>query len=430
MLRELTNQEAREIFQNIFNSAPTKESHNEYDNSILFDACQRVSPEVKKTTQDLLDMFNIEIIHISKSPATAKTTLQNIVYNLFTAWQYDRHQGGKLWVGVSLDKNDYKGVTRWALLHFSYTNISQQIKFLEHNGYIDLLKGYHNDQGEGRRSRIRATPKLELIFARNSDIKIEQIAYRYPVLISGIKNGFVEPTNKDLFKRECAMVDLVNASNQRHLFRLESNDGYMDLDKQMKITRKYQQSSMQIGGRFYCRAQQIKKELRSNITIDLQPTREADYSATHPTILYAEIGLPVVSDPYSIDSFPRSHVKMMFMMMLNNSNKNSAIKAMLSEAHRLGETLDYRYCGRIIDVITEQHKLIAHFFYTDAWQWLQKTDSDIAALVMKELIKINEAVLPIHDSFVVREDMLERLIEIMKDAFKQTTGQVPLIKVI
>ena len=78
----------------------------------------------------------------------------------------------------------------------------------------------------------------------------------------------------------------------------------------------------------------------------------------------------------------------------------------------------------------EKHQLIAEYFYTDAWQGLQKTDSDIAALVLKGLVGLSEGFVPIHDSFVVREDVLEQLIEIMQDAFKQITGQNPMLRVI
>ena len=68
------------------------------------------------------------------------------------------------------------------------------------------------------------------------------------------------------------------------------------------------------------------------------------------------------------------------------------------------------------------HEPIDPFFFSEAWTWLQRRDSDIAEKVMLKLLDQPYTALPIHDSFIVRRDAEGRVREAMKEAFEEVVG--------
>jgi hypothetical protein len=68
------------------------------------------------------------------------------------------------------------------------------------------------------------------------------------------------------------------------------------------------------------------------------------------------------------------------------------------------------------------HKPIDKFFFSEAWKWLQRIDSEIAEKVMLKLLDHSCTALPIHDSFIVRSSAEGRLREAMNEAFEEVVG--------
>jgi hypothetical protein len=86
------------------------------------------------------------------------------------------------------------------------------------------------------------------------------------------------------------------------------------------LCRIFNNRSFQLGGRFYGGWwQNTPQEYRRHITIDGEPTDEADYSALHPRLLYAKEGLDSAEDPYDVGLDPehRGWVKPAFHALIN-----------------------------------------------------------------------------------------------------------------
>ncbi len=207
-------------------------------------------------------------------------------------------------------------------------------------------------------------------------------------------------------------------------------------------------------GRFYGGWWQgCPKEYRKHITINHKMTAELDYGTIQPHILYAKAGHPVPDDSYLVgdwDESLRDVFKKAFNQLVNSKpstrdeldrlspsinpatlpkgweemTKNERKPYRLQEFERLtGKT----YETLLIDFI-EYHKPIDEYFFSGAWKWLQRIDSDIAEKVMLKLILSGKkiAVLPIHDSFIapIEEHRNNILItfEAMKEAYREVIG--------
>jgi hypothetical protein len=68
----------------------------------------------------------------------------------------------------------------------------------------------------------------------------------------------------------------------------------------------------------------------------------------------------------------------------------------------------------LINSILVKHQPIQHHFFTQAWSWLQRLDSDIAERVMLKMLDEEDIpVLPLHDSFIVRAIFKDVLSKVM-----------------
>ena len=162
------------------------------------------------------------------------------------------------------------------------------------------------------------------------------------------------------------------------------------------------------GGRFYAAGrsfQNTRKGNRQHLLIDGERVVELDFSAFHPSLLYAEIGAVPPTDCYDIDGWPRDLVKLAVLVVINAANCVEAVGAIAASE----EMQDFVTVGtgaraeaaRLIRDLKHRHKAIAHLFHTGAGLRLMRTDSDLAEAIMKEMILDRGVViLPVHDSFV------------------------------
>jgi hypothetical protein len=104
--------------------------------------------------------------------------------------------------------------------------------------------------------------------------------------------------------------------------------------------------------------------------------------------------------------------------MLNAKDQRSALKAATAKGIKKPITL--------AKALLSHHKPIAHHFYTGAGRSLQLLDSNIAEDVMLKMIDREAAVLPVHDSFLVRAGWDVDLEEVMIEAFKKHYGRAAI----
>jgi hypothetical protein len=190
------------------------------------------------------------------------------------------------------------------------------------------------------------------------------------------------------------------------------------------LYRVFNNGSFEHGGRFYGGWwQHTKKNLRPYITLNRQPTIEADFKGLHPAILFAKAGLAIPPDPYALvpgiagNETLRGHAKKTFLALLNAGSRGTMEPRNFdSETH--GMT-----AKAFRQVVKNAFPMLPGIFGTGIGLRLQREDSDLAERVMLHFAEQGVPVLPIHDSFIVAAQHKEELVRTMMQAFADTYGQ-------
>ena len=197
------------------------------------------------------------------------------------------------------------------------------------------------------------------------------------------------------------------------------------------LTRIYREDYTK-GGRYYSAFQTKSSQFRLQIKIQDEPVAEADYKALHPNLLYQLAGSEPPEDPYDLgDEFPRSAAKKAFQVLINRSKEDSPTKSLmfwLNENRRKGKPdpedwagrnirVDLQWCERLERRLREYLKPIESYFCQGVGLVLQHYDSQLVSHVLDYyLFRTDSIVIPIHDSFLVKQSDLPHLIEAIKYA--------------
>lgn len=176
------------------------------------------------------------------------------------------------------------------------------------------------------------------------------------------------------------------------------------------------------GGRFYGGLEGVKRELRRTITIDGQATVEVDYKCLHPSMLYASLGIQLDFDAYKIEGALkyRPLVKVILNCILDCAPNRvlSAVKTAIHEEKRKKEPLpEPKDLRQLIGKTRELNSPIKRYFSSRCSLELQFKDSQIAESVLKVFVERKMPILCVHDSFIVRKQDEDLLIQTMHDAY-------------
>jgi hypothetical protein len=198
------------------------------------------------------------------------------------------------------------------------------------------------------------------------------------------------------------------------------------------LVRIFNDTGFAFGGRFYHGWWQgIPKEYRPYITINHQAVSELDYKHLHPSLMYAKVGyteLPSGFDSYTLEleGFTHAHrqaVKDAFQCLINTNSEKSAINAIGSKG--LAKLFPFGP-KKLVEHLLNKHTPIRHLFFNkQLGKELQRVDSVIAEYCILEMLqRHNRVVLPVHDSFIVQQDMIKVLQQIMIDAYEKIAGGI------
>ena len=199
------------------------------------------------------------------------------------------------------------------------------------------------------------------------------------------------------------------------------------------------------GGRFYNAhgvVQSLPSEERAKITIDGSPVTECDYTALHPSILATEqkYDFDEGFDPYNIEiagydkKLLRKLAKMAMLIRLNCRNDASYVMALSQWISKNLSTKqlykDKQIPKIIIDpmeilyAIIDNNPYLLEKFQSNAIVGLrlQCVDSSIAAKVINYFVQQNKCILCVHDSFIVKHEDQQELLEVMEWAFYDRLG--------
>jgi hypothetical protein len=200
------------------------------------------------------------------------------------------------------------------------------------------------------------------------------------------------------------------------------------------LHRVFNNGTFSQGGRFYGGFHlELLRNLRKRILINGEPVVEPDFSALHIRMLYHLEGIDYREDPYAIlcDSKEERKVfKIIFLVAINAETQKKAIYGIQKELEENGIPFDtdYQNLKRCLQRVKSVHGPIAKYLNTGVGLKLQNLDSRITDLILKTLTREEIPVLPVHDSFIVRERDMHRLIEVMKSSYYRVMEYEPIIE--
>lgn len=321
---------------------------------------------------------------------------------VLVALETEARKGGR-WVSYSRNRNHYAIPRRYRHPYYTYAKIPPIFDRLEARGMIE-----HDRAAPNRRewqSRARLLPDAQ----------------------AGIQQLILDPPIEPLILRDAQGQPIdyrdTRQTRRKRRFLQECNDALRaeGFPPMVRIWNR----TMKRGGRFYAVGggwQSMRSQERQEITIAGEPTVEIDYRAMHPSMLYALAEEELPADPYAVGGWPRPLVKVALLILINAETEQKARQSLaqqdaMAEVARPGSQEAFQAAAQLIRDLSEYHAPIAGYFGNDMGAVLMETDSLIAEDVMKAMLyNHGETVLPVHDSFIVRESAAQKLEEAMQEA--------------
>jgi len=408
-----------------------------------------------------------------KAKRTVKESLRVLILDLYVKWLKDP----SISIGFSKGREAYTVGSRYNGL-FVPRKVVNVEELLAEVGYIEELKPFHNDDPKSRNytTRIRHTEALRDLFAEltidlhdiDSHTNEECIVLhdKYVDDPDDDANRKIEYNDKDLPADELALVNTLRGQLTAYnrllkqtfidipsyisstLTRTIKNGPYagrkqtISLGPDNKFVIRVFNGGLagnwQLGGRFYRGWwQQIDKEDRCKIYINVKPTLEVDFKAFHPNLLSNELGVKLSGDPYDLGELvlpdvittneeQREYVKLLVLMGINADSDKKAYKAFRNSDRKdkLGQSLTDIQLGLLLDAFINKHPQFKGVLNTGQALRLMNIDSQIANMVLDHFTNKNIPVLCIHDSFIIQYDKEPELRRILDQATHQVTNSI------
>lgn len=379
----------------------------------------------------------------------SKANLKLLLLNLYQNYMVHKN----LLTGFDQNVNRYKPKSRYNKNQVSKA-IIPVVKALRDQGYIGYANG-NNSKVPWVESHIaRIKPKLRLInIIRKHKVEANQIQ-KLPntesIIVqvgqgsSKVKVDYDDTpvTNKmreDLIKYNNLLkrshID-VNVIPEEGVIFGKSEYPIAITQKNKFIRRIFNDLEFETGGRYYGGWYQgLNSEWRNKITINLQPTIEADFSANGIKILYAIEKLEAPEgDAYDLTTVGynnnkyspeqlRPLLKLCLLIMINAKSYRQAFEAIKGDRNNPTKKLAQVSNSElevILKIFADKHNGIRKYFYSSFGAHLYKYDSTVAEGVINHFTTKGVPVLCIHDSFIIELKYKEELTAVMQDSFNNT----------
>ena len=402
--------------------------------------------QVMELTDTIFSLFTDEeknkIIGTSnnKGKTGVQKHLRHVLVDQYVSYKLD----SRLCTGIARGHKYWKVGSRYNGINLS-RKIIPVIDLLIDHKLLDYIGGFHSQSNARRSHTMRIRPSgLLMSYFRNLTIELEDIEFHKceEVIILNNKDDPDDPKakpqkyddNRDTnrMRKEVQaynnmmfehFVDVVSLEQPYYLRTFVNKQGFEDtqriwLTQDNKFTRRtFSRNSFKLNGRWNGGWwQQIEKDLRRDIFIDGSPTIEADYSALHPTILAHQSGNKFKGDPYTIDKQivhnQRNALKGILLKAINAKTVTSGIQAFTTEQaydlkkRKITESQVYKRKDLLLllEAYLDQYPFMTEFIGSDKGIELMYLDSEMVAKVIKYFVEKDKPILPIHDSFIVREE--------------------------
>jgi hypothetical protein len=294
-----------------------------------------------------------------------------------------------------------------------------------------------NKGPSGRQSTVWATPALleavalpvQVQFVPGDTIRLKNaekqlIDYRDTERVCRMRRR-LDGINEGLAAQDITLPGATVRGN--HMIFERDNGRVVANTSRNQLFRSFNNGSWGQGGRFYGHyVQNIPSDERKQLLIDGEPTLEADFSAIHAHLAYAEAGAQLDGDPYDVDGFERAEGKITFQIALNALNERQAVGAIAEHVFG-GREHPWILAKACLDAVKARNPRIAHIFHTGAGLRYQNLDAAIMERVQLDMSKRGITVTPIHDSAITQAQYIDILQEIMaKAAAMAGVGNMPV----
>ena len=343
----------------------------------------------------------------------------------------------------SRNKNYTSGTSKKGMTPY---RIIKAVDFLEKEGYIVNHKGKASVVVENRRmSWIEPTAKFldewevtEIYMQAELDY-LDQCEV---IELRDTNKNTIPYRNSEHINRMAEVVRNLNKMNETCVVR----DGKGNLLS--NIYCRIFNESFEYGGRFY-RADVLAiknkdDDARLDITIDGSSVCEVDFSNLHFRIAAALEDLDSEDIPLDVYSgilddetnkVDRGIVKLAVNMMFNCYNEEKARGAIQKEINLLSKEDKELYtlgnAKSVMALIYRAYPSFTHLFCEESsfGRVLQNADSHLASDILEVMVSKGIPCLPVHDSFIVKEEYMDFLCDTMGDCFRKrfsVDGVVPV----
>ena len=385
------------------------------------------SDEVNFLTDELFSCTLADnLIRYKNQIEQYKNTLKCILCNCIESIMTTRSQ-----ILVPLNHNEYTSIAqRYNPIGITSRVFINLIEWLAKNDYITLYKATKGANIE-LRSVMIATAKLrELV--HSFEIKYIQV----------VNHKGLEPIE---LRRAKKLIDY--RDNSSTLKDRETLKSYQELlnsyktkikidgklcNERVIIKRVYTEELNKHGRLYGGYWQNCKSDLRKTITINDKETVEIDIVNCSLRMALQLSKINTANDLYSIKDYPRELVKDCVNMMFNISN----VKSDKQGIDRTAKALKNKYQDEELTYLKQMVQDCFSHYYSIANDWffqgrgldLQYLDSCICLRVIEEFTNMNEIVLTVHDSFIVRKELEDKLKESIIRNYQEIIGDRPIIR--
>jgi hypothetical protein len=383
---------------------------------------------------------------------------------------------------VSRNKDTYKpaiinGVEQQ--LNVGYSSMINILDMLEDYGFILSTKGhtyYAVPDGESEEKvlhksigYIELTEFGEELIMSKVDMSCVTNKPRSSMLVLMDSNKLpMRYDETDSTKDMIALVDQYNSFMAKQVvLSVEGDSLHTSLSRIFSRGDLAEDNKFVFGGRFYGEGtnyQQLPQIERKRITINGEPVYELDFKCIHISIHCSKSGITLpegydvysqydvnnyVLDPemtayatacYKHDYNPyREFEKLAWLILINCGKRNKSIKqnrqlAIKTLEHKLKEDAQEelhlrKFAGiKSVDIagvianIENSSGVGRDLLYSDKGVELMRDDSDIMQIILTSCVDNNIPVLCVHDSVIVPQSKVGKVMEIMKTAYAEVCG--------
>ena len=389
----------------------------------------------------------------NKGSMSVKDIMRVVLVDLYSTYKHDP----KLCTGFARKHTDWTVKDRYNGQGIP-RKIVDVVDALKKARYLRYEPGYSKKAGDSKdqRSRIQPTKNLKDLFKKlvlspaeiETHRKQETIVLRdnagvpvkdYEEIPAVIRmRKVVESYNEMMLKHH---VDV--ASLRKPIFEREHTNEKGEVTKEVipigpdhmftyrvfsRGDTKFRKHGRWYGG-FWQRLPKKRVDLRRDIYIDGEPTDEIDFSGLHPTLLALEHGKLLEGDKYDLGrqvleripySQQRNIVKELVLIAINAKSKKVAYSAYNKENKH--QTLEHPELDQLLAAFIEKYPFLQGELCSDKGIDLMYTDSQVTEAVIKRFVEADKPILPIHDSYIVKQSDRNFLKLIMKDACNEVLG--------